>query len=324
MSKTEQNTKPIRDGFGAGLLSLGRHNSQVVALSADLTESVRMEEFSRKYPERFFQVGIAEQNMAGIASGLALSGYIPFIGSFACFQPMRNLDQIRTSICMMNANVKIVSSHAGFSYPADGIQIQALEDVGIMRSLPNMTVVVPADYEQASELTVQSIAIDGPVYIRLGRSATPILRLRKDSKDIQPIDLGEAQLVRAGSDVVFITYGYMVNQCLDVALELEKVGIYAGVLNMHTIKPIDAEAICDAGAHSGNIVVVEEHQGYTGLVELVAKILLENSVSAKFLSISVEDKFGRTAKTQEELWQVYGLDKASILARTKTLLGVSK
>lgn len=301
-----ESNKSIRDGFGAGLLKLGEANPKVVALTADLGESVRMHEFAQKYPERFFEMGIAEQNMAVVAAGLALEGFTPFAGSFASFQPYRNLDQIRTSICIMNANVKLVSSHAGFSYPADGVQIQALEDIAIMRVLPNMTVVVPADAKQAESLTMQIAEHVGPVYLRIGRAET----LEVVGPDVT---LGKAQLLRQGSDLTIIACGYMVNQALQVAEALAQQGKQARVLNMHTIKPIDREAVLAAAHETKSIVTVEEHQTAGGLGAAVAECLADAGVAVQLKIIGVRDSFGDTAQTIEQLWTKYGLDSDSIL-----------
>lgn len=301
-----ESTKSIRDGFGAGLSKLGEINPKVLALTADLGESVRMQEFAGKYPERFVEMGIAEQNMAAVAAGLALEGYIPFTGSFASFQPYRNLDQIRTSICIMNANVKLVSSHAGFSYPADGVQIQALEDVAVMRVLPNMTVVVPADAKQAESLTMQIADHVGPVYLRIGRAETPELSGPE-------VTLGKAQLLRQGSDLTLIACGYMVSQALQVADTLAKQGMQVRVLNIHTIKPIDRDAVLAAAHETKSIVTIEEHQITGGLGAAVAECLADGGVAAKLKIIGVRDVFGDTAQTIDQLWTRYGLDSDSIL-----------
>ncbi len=311
--------KNIRDGFGEGLMALGK-NPKVLALSADLAESVRMEEFSRSFPQRFLQMGIAEQNMAAVAAGLALSGYIPFIGSFASFQPYRNLDQIRTSICMQDANVKIVGSHAGFSHPSDGIQIQALEDIAIMQTLPNMTVLVPADFEQAKLLTVAAAEISGPVYLRLGRS--PSTALNSFSGVIEStavVKVGKSQLLRAGTDVALITYGYMVSQCMRAAEVLEQQGIYASVVNMHTIKPVDMERVLELSEVVRAVVVVEEHQVAGGLGWSVAAILAQEGSKCRFGQVAVDDAFGDTAETAEQLWELHGLTSASIVAKVVSL-----
>jgi transketolase len=336
MAKTKTKSKPkkqnvslelkveaIRDGFGRGLLKIVRLYPEVVALSADLTESVRMSDFEKKHPERFFQTGIAEQNMAGIAAGLALSGYIPFIGSFACFQPYRNLDQIRTSICMMNANVKIISSHAAFSYAADGIQVQALEDIGIMRMLPNMTVIVPADAEQAEDLTQEMVKLEGPVYLRLGREKTPVLSARKAeprTEKFTPVEIGKAQIIREGLDITIIACGYMVVKALDAAIELSKQGISAQVINLHTIKPLDSHAILTAAKKTGYVLTVEEHQVAGGMGSAVAELLAQAGDDVKFKMLGVNDQFGQTAKTSDELWEAYGLTSARIITEAQRLI----
>jgi transketolase len=314
--------KSLRDGFGEGLLALGKSDSRVVALTADLGESVRMHHFAQAYPQRFIEVGIAEQNMMGIAAGLALSGKVPFTGSFACFQPMRNLDQIRTSVCIMNLPVKIVSSHAGFSFAADGVQIQALEDIAIMRTLPNMEVYVPADAEQASLITQKMATTPSPSYLRLGRSETEILSQSKlvDQELFTPTELGQAQHLQSGGDATIIACGYMVVLALQAAAELRQQGIYAGVINMHTIKPIDQEAIINAASQTGRIVTVEEHQVTGGLGSAVGEVALANQIPVKLKMIGVNDQFGDTAKTTAELWREKGLTVENIINSVRELL----
>ncbi len=306
------NEVSLRDGFGSAIVKLGKANPDILCLCADLTESVRMQDFADKFPERYFQTGIAEQNMAGIATGLALTGKVPFIGSFACFQPYRNLDQIRTSICIMNANVKIVSSHSGFSYAADGIQIQALEDVGIMRMLPNMTVLVPGDANQAAEMTQWAAEVSGPVYLRLGREKSAIL-------PNATLKLGKAQELRHGTDVTIIANGYMVAKVLEAAELLAQDGVFAQVLNMHTVKPLDAEAILSAAKTTGRIVTVEEHQVAGGLGSAVAEVVAQSGLPVKMRILGVEDKFGQTAKTSAELWNLYKLTPAHIRQAVRQL-----
>lgn len=304
----------IRDGFGVGLLALGKESNKVLALTADLGESLKMNDFAKNFPDRFIQIGISEQNMAGVAAGLALSGFVPFMGSFAAFQPMRNLDQIRTSICMMNANVKIISSHAGFSYAADGIQIQSLEDIGIMRSLPNVTVLVPADAGQAAQMTHWAYEIDGPAYMRLGREKTQTLSSHHEfNKEAGNISISSIQEVRKGSDITIVTNGYMVAKALDASTELEKFGINVQVLNLHTVKPLDKKGIIQAVRDTGKLVVVEEHQLNGGIGEMISALLLESGVGCSFSRIGVDDKFGQTAKTSQELWEHYGLTTENIV-----------
>lgn len=311
-------TKAIRDGFGEGLLEVGKANSRVVALSADLTESVRMQDFAQSFPERFFQVGIAEQNMAGVAAGLALEGYIPYIGSFASFQPYRNLDQIRTSICIQEANVKIISSHAGFSYAADGVQIQALEDVGIMRCLPNMQVWVPADAQQAREMAISAAQVVGPVYIRLGRSATPNLdSIAQQDLVWQP---GKAQQLIWGTDATVVSYGYMVAESAQAIRQLKEVGMHVGLINLPCIKPLDLEPILENVSISGKLLVVEEHQKAGGVGELLVRELLAAGRHFRFSHIAVEDKFGDTASSTQDLWEQHGLTAANILTQLRKLV----
>ncbi len=315
---------PIRDGFGDALVQLGDEDKNVVALCADLTSSVRMSKFSDKYPDRFFQVGIAEQNMAGVAAGLALSGKIPFMGSFASFQPMRNLDQIRTSIAMMNAPVKIISSHAGFSHAADGIQVEALEDIAIMRVLPNMTVFVPADSEQANILTHKATEINGPVYIRLGRSKTPVLskiKLKLGEK-VPEIQVGKAQIIRRGTDVLLIASGYMVMEAFKAAREMTEQGISVGLLNIHTIKPLDIETIGEFVKNAKAVVTVEEHQVAGGLGSAIAEDLIQKGFQGKLRIMGVDDSFGETAKQPEELWKKFGLTSEDIVVMSTHLLNM--
>jgi len=318
MPKKKPEQKGIRDGFGEALVQLGRNNPDVVALNADLTSSIRMAEFQERYPERFFQVGIAEQNMAGVAAGLALSGKIPFMGSFSSFQPMRNLDQIRSSISIMGANVKIISSHAGFSYAPDGVQIEAFEDIGVMRMLPGMIVLVPADSDQAYQLTINSADIDGPVYIRLGREKTRALSDR--GLNIPEVRIGEAQHLIAGDDLVIFANGYMVNESLDAAEELKKAGYNVGVINIHSVKPLDKESILKVVSKTGKIISVEEHQKAGGLGSSIAELLADFGDPYVHKIMGVDDTFGETARTNVELLDKYGLTARHIVKEAVQLL----
>ncbi|KXK25877.1 MAG: 1-deoxy-D-xylulose-5-phosphate synthase [candidate division WS6 bacterium OLB20] len=290
---SELELKPIRDGFGEGFLNIGAAIPDVIGLNADLTESVRMHLFEEKYPERFFQVGICEQNMAGVAAGMALSGKIPYMGSFANFSPGRNYDQIRTSICMMNANVKIVSSHAGFSHGSDGITVQMLEDIAMMRSLPNMTVLVPADAYQAMQMAEAAATIEGPVYLRLGRSETPLL-----FAEGTPFVPGEAQLLRDGSHVTIFAAGYLVFRALLAADNLHKQGIEAQVINIHTIKPLDEASVLAAAAKTGAVVTAEEAQVNGGLGGAIAEVL-GRKLPTPMEMVAVMDQFGETGTTMD-------------------------
>jgi len=285
---TNLELKSIRDGFGEGFTALGNQRAEIVGLSADLTESLRMTEFERQHPERFFQTGICEQNMAGVAAGLALSGKIAYIGSFATFSPGRNFDQIRISICMMNANVKIVSSHAGFSYGEDGMTVHMLEDVAMMRALPNMKVVIPADYTQAMQAAVEIADIPGPVYLRVGRGTTPNLFDEEDT-----FEFGKLQMVRAGTDLTIFANGYLVFRALLAADVLAKNGIDAQVINVHTVKPLDQEGILEAVARTRAVVTAEESQVNGGLGGAIAEVLVKND-PVPVEMVAVMDQFGQT------------------------------
>src|SRR3989344_1382384 len=260
-----------RDGFGEGLFELGKINPNVVALCGDLVESTRVQKFADAYPERYFEMGVAEQNMAGVAAGLALSGKIPFIASYAVFCPGRNWDQIRVSICYSKNNVKIVGAHAGISVGPDGATHQALEDVAITRVLPNMVVVVPTDSVEAKKATLAIAKHIGPCYIRFGREKTPVI-----TKIDTPFELGKALPILAGNDVTIIANGQMVYRAIKAAQELEG-RISVRVINMHTVKPLDARAIIDAAKETGAIVTAEEHQIIGGLGSAGRGALTEES-----------------------------------------------
>lgn len=310
----------LRDGVADALAELGRTNDKVIALSADLTESVRMNKFAEEFPHRFFNTGIQEQNMAAAAAGLALEGYIPFIGSFANFQPGRNFDQIRTSICMMNANVKIISSHAGFSYGEDGVTVQMLEDVTMMRALPNMKVIVPLDANQVGMAIRWAAAHDGPVYIRLGRAAAEVLTAEKDAESLQ---FGKAQVLRDGNDVTIIGYSYMAQLALQAAKELAKQGIDVRVLNMHTIKPLDVDAIKKAVSQTKALVTVEDHQVAGGLGGAVAEVVAQLDKHIPMKIIGVEDQFGETGSSAEVMTS-RGLTIDNIIQSATNLFAASK
>lgn len=296
---------PPRDGFGQGLLELGKINPDVVALCGDLVESIRVQAFAEAYPERYFEMGVAEQNMAGVAAGLALSGKIPFISSYAVFNPGRDWDQIRVSICYSQANVKIVGAHAGISVGPDGATHQALEDIAITRVLPNMTVVVPTDSVEAKKATLAIAKHVGPCYIRFGREKTPVI-----TKDETPFELGKALPILAGSDVTIIANGQMVYRAMMAAKELEG-KISVGVLNMHTVKPIDAKAIIDAAKETGAMVTAEEHQIIGGLGSAVAEVLGDHH-PVPIERVGILDTFGESGKP-EELMEHYHLGVCDIV-----------
>lgn len=290
-----------RDGFGKGLLEAAETNDTVVGVCADLTESTRMIDFAQKFPERFVQVGVAEQNLAGVAAGLALANKIPFAASYACFHPANSWGAIRTSICYSNLNVKIVGGHAGFSTGEDGATHQSLEDIATMRVLPNMTVIVPADAEEARKATIAAAQHKGPVYLRTskfdaGRVTTPET----------PFDIGKAVFLRQGTDMTLIACGVMVARALQAAEELENKGISAAVINMHTIKPLDTKSLEFAINRSPLILTVEDHQQNGGLGSAVAEFLSQFHKPTLLKIMGAKDTFGQSGKGGEIL-DHYGL-----------------
>lgn len=299
-----------RDGYGKGLVKLGATNKKVVALCCDLTDSTRVQWFKDKYPSRYVEIGIGEQNMAGIAAGMALNGKIPFISSYAVFSPGRNWDQIRVSICYSKMNVKIQGAHAGISVGPDGATHQALEDIAITRVLPNMTVVVPADSVQGEKATIAAASIDGPVYLRFSRSETPIVTTAKT-----PFKIGKADIYREGTDVCIIACGTMVYEALVAAENLKKEGISAMVMNSHTIKPIDRRAIVSAAKETGAIVTAEEHQIHGGLGSAVSEVLVEN-FPVPMEIVGIRDTFGESGPP-EELLKKYGCTSKEIAAAAR-------
>ncbi len=301
-----------RDGYGKGLLKLGK-NKNVVALCCDLTDSTRVGWFKEKYPERFIECGIQEQNMAGLAAGLAIAGKIPFISSYAVFSPGRNWDQIRVSICYNNLNVKIQGAHAGLSVGPDGATHQALEDIAITRVLPNMTVVVPCDSEQSEKATMASTKIKGPVYLRFGREKTPVVTDKKT-----PFKIGKADVYKQGKDVCIIACGSMVYEALVAAEKLKKKGVSAMVINNHTIKPMDVKTIVSAAKKVKAIVTVEEHQVNGGLGSAVAEVLSKH-YPIKIEMVGVKDTFGESG-SGDELMKKYGLTSNDIINSVKKVL----
>ena len=301
-----------RDGFGRALLELGESNLNVVALCADLAESTRMLAFKEKYPERYVELGVAEQNMATVAAGLANYGKIPFMASYATFSPGRNNEQIRTTISLNNLGVKIVGSHAGLSVGPDGATHQALEDIALMRVQPNMTVLSPCDEEEAYKATLAAAAHKGPVYIRLAREKTPVMTTKET-----PFAIGKANVVweseHAPEVVVFAT-GPLLHNALLAAKELEHV-VPVVVINIHTIKPLDADTIVKYAKEAGAAVTVEEHQMAGGLGSAIAEVLAaECPVPMEF--VGVRDRFGQSG-TPAELIDYYGMGVASIAAAMK-------
>jgi len=312
MNEGEVKKEATRDGFGKALLELGKSNKDVVVLSADLTESVRAHWFRDKYPDRFVSHGVAEQDMMGAAAGLALSGKIPFVCTFGAFASGRAWDQVRVSVAYMNLNVNIAGTHGGISVGEDGATHQALEEIALMRIVPNMTVVVPADAEEAYLATKQAVEILGPVYLRLGRSKIPII------KDKPEFKIGKANVMTEGDDITIVACGCLVQAALEAASELKAGNVHARVIDLHTPKPIDREILVKAAAETGAVLTVEEHTVYGGMGSAVAEVLAEECpVPMKMMGI--RDEFGVSGKT-EELFKHYGLTKDDIIRETETLL----
>ena len=301
-----QGSKDTRSGFGAGLTELGRTNPNVVALCADLIGSLKMDQFIEENPERFFQIGIAEANMIGIAAGLTIGGKIPFTGTFANFSTGRVYDQIRQSIAYSNKNVKICASHAGLTLGEDGATHQILEDIGLMKMLPGMVVINPCDYNQTKAATIAIAEHKGPVYLRFGRPSVPVF-----TPDNQVFKIGKAVKLQHGSDATIIATGHLVWEALEAAKALNEKGISADVLNIHTIKPLDDEAILKSVKKTGCVVTAEEHNYLGGLGESVARVLVKNNpVPQEF--VATNDTFGESG-TPQQLMKKYGINSESII-----------
>ena len=308
-----QGNKDTRSGFGAGLSELGDTNENVVALCADLTGSLKMNDFADRFPERFVQVGIAEANMMGIAAGLTIGGKIPFTGTFANFSTGRVYDQIRQSIAYSGKNVKICASHAGLTLGEDGATHQILEDVGMMKMLPGMTVIVPCDYNQTKAATLAIAEHEGPVYLRFGRPKVPNF-----TSETEAFEIGKAQHLQSGTDVTIIANGHLVWKALEAAKELSNLGISAEVLNVHTVKPIDRDAILNSARKTSRVVTAEEHQKNGGLGDSVAQILAEEH-PCPMAFIAVDDSFGESG-TPEQLLEKYSLSTQNIVKAAQALM----
>lgn len=309
---------PIRQGFGEGLVIAAEKNPQVVGLCSDLTESTKMNFFREKFPERFVEIGIAEQNLAAVASGMSAMGKIPFISSYAMFSPGRNWEQIRTTICYNDRPVVIVGSHAGVSVGPDGGTHQAIEDIAITRVIPNLLVISPCDAIEAKKATIAAAELGKPVYLRLAREKTPVI-----TTESTPFEIGKAQLYfgdeKGKADVGIVATGALVHKALKVAEALKKDDITVKVLNISTIKPIDAEAIINIAKTCGAIVTVEEHQIIGGLGSAVAEVVTQNyPVPMEF--IGVKDLFGQSGKP-DELIEHYGMGEKSIKEAAKKVIG---
>lgn len=305
--------EPIRAGFGRGLLEAGKQDSQVVALCADLTESTKMDGFAKEFPDRFVEVGVAEQNLVTVAAGLALVGKVPFASSYAAFSPGRNWEQIRTTVCLNDANVKIAGSHAGVSVGPDGATHQMLEDIALMRSLPNMMVVAPCDSVEAAKATQAIADRKGPAYIRLAREKTPVITTAKT-----PFGLGKAQILREGRDLTVVACGTMVYQALVAADKLSHQGIEAEVINCAVIKPLDTVTILASAKRTGAVLTAEEAQIAGGLGGAVAEVLGENA-PLPLLRIGMDDRFGESGEPAE-LLEHFGLDAAHIAKAATKLI----
>ncbi|MEN9442490.1 MAG: hypothetical protein RLZ33_2567 [Bacteroidota bacterium] len=305
--------KDTRSGFGEGLAELGRTNENVVALCADLTGSLKMDAFLKENPERFFQVGIAEANMMSVAAGMTIGGKIPFTGTFANFSTGRVYDQIRQSIAYSQKNVKICASHAGLTLGEDGATHQILEDIGMMKMLPNMTVIVPADFNQTKQATIAIAEHNGPVYLRFGRPVMPIF-VKPDAK----FEIGKADVLTEGTDVTIIACGHLVWKSIEAAKELEAAGISVELINMHTIKPLDVQAILKSVQKTKCVVTAEEHMMNGGLGDSVAQVLAQNFLAPQEY-VAVNDSFGESG-TPMELMTKYGIDTADVVKAAKKVI----
>ncbi len=304
---------PTRNGYGEGVVEAGAADENVVVLCCDLTESTRNAKFKETYPNRFVEVGIAEQNMAGIGAGMAFAGKIPYISSYATFSPGRNWDQIRVSICYSMANVKIMGAHAGISVGPDGATHQAMEDIAITRCLPNLMVIVPCDYWETKKATIAISKIPDPVYMRFGREKVPVVTTEKT-----PFKIGRADTYRDGSDVTVIACGSLVYEALVAAEQLSAQDIDVRVINCHTIKPIDEKAIIKAAGETGAIVTAEEHQVHGGLGSAVSEVLSKYSpVPMEY--VAMMDRFGESGEPNE-LMHRFGLDAKGIIKAVKKVL----
>lgn len=305
--------KDTRSGFGAGLLEAGRRNPKIVAFCADLTGSLKMGDFAKEFPERFFQTGIAEANMTNMAAGMALSGFIPFTGTFAAFATGRVYDQIRQCVAYSNKNVKIAASHAGVTLGEDGATHQILEDIGLMKMLPNMTVIVPCDYNQTMNATIAAAEYEGPVYLRFGRPKVP---------NFTPVDqnfeIGKAQMIQEGKDVSIFACGHLVWKAIEAVQILKEKGIDAELINIHTIKPLDVDTVLKSVAKTRCVVTAEEHMRNGGLGDSIAQVLALNH-PAPIEMVAVNDIFGQSG-TPDELLKAYHLDTPDIVDAVKKVL----
>lgn len=306
--------RATRDGYGDGLVEVGAKNPNVVVLCGDLKESTRAEWFEKKYPERFIECGVAEQNMVAMAAGLALSGKIPFVATYAVFCPGRNWDQVRISISYQNVNVKLSGAHAGISVGPDGATHQAMEDIAITRVLPNMTVLVPADAEETRKAVHAAAELHGPVYLRFARHKTPVFTTPKT-----PFRIGRALQLTDGEDAAIIGCGPVVYSALEAAARLSKEGVTVRVIDMATVKPIDREAIQKAACDTSAIVTAEEHQKHGGLGSAVAEVLTSEGPPTPQEFVAMPDHFGESGQP-DELLAHYGMDTAALISAVRRVI----
>lgn len=309
----ETGKKDTRSGFGEGIVEAARKNPNVVALTADLAGSLKLNQFMKEFPERYIQVGIAEANMMGVAAGLTIGGKVPFTTTFANFSTSRVYDQIRQSIAYSNKNVKVCASHAGLTLGEDGATHQVLEDIGMMKMLPGMAVIVPADFNQTKLATMAIAEYDGPVYLRFGRPVWPIF-----TDPNHKFEIGKAQILAEGTDVTIIACGHLVWTAVEAAKELEAKGISVELINMHTIKPLDEEAILKSVKKTGCVVTAEEHQRNGGLGDSVAQVLAQHLPSPQEY-VAVNDTFGESGKPTDLLAK-YGLGKKDVVAAVEKVM----
>ncbi len=310
---TYSEKKDTRSGFGAGLVEVGKKNKDVVALCADLTGSLKMDAFQKEFPERFFQVGIAEANMIGMAAGMTIGGKIPYTGTFANFSTGRVYDQIRQSIAYSDKNVKICASHAGLTLGEDGATHQILEDIGLMKMLPGMTVINPCDYNQTKAATIAIAEHEGPVYLRFGRPSVPVF-----TDADQKFEIGKAWLVNEGADVSIFATGHLVWKAIEAGEKLAEMGINAEIINIHTIKPLDEKAILESVKKTGCVVTAEEHNRIGGLGDSIAQVLSRNYPAPQEY-VAVNDSFGESG-TPEQLMKKYGLDTDDIIKAVQSVI----
>lgn len=317
MAQDKPQMIPTRDGFGRALVELGRTDKKIVVLSADLTDSTRADWFRKEFPERFFGLGVAEQDMVGTAAGFALMGKVPFACTFGVFASGRAWDQVRVSVAYMDLDVKIAGTHGGISVGPDGATHQALEEIALMRILPNMSIVVPADAVEAKKATIAAAKHKGPVYLRLGRAGVPVV-----TKETDEFSLGRADVLRDGRDVAIMACGQMVSEALAACDELAASGVKAKVINVHTPKPLDMETIVRAARQTGAVVTAEEHTILGGLGSAIAEVLSQEA-PVPIKMVGVRDRFGVSGEP-DELFEYFGLSAKYIVKAVREVLKMKR